>query len=135
MLRNRELIARVRAEVALPEAVKTVLITNGSLIDRPRVQEGLRKMAALGGEVWFKIDSADKAGLRAGDVILVNGDLGRHGMAIMSVREGLQFGIMRGDESRCAGFQQMSQNRARDCRSLLRVGSDARERLSKTTLL
>ncbi len=31
------------------------------------------------------------ARVQAGDVILVNGDLGRHGMAIMSVREGLEF--------------------------------------------
>jgi hydrogenase expression/formation protein HypE len=29
--------------------------------------------------------------VRAGDAILVNGDLGRHGMAIMAVREGLEF--------------------------------------------
>jgi hydrogenase expression/formation protein HypE len=29
--------------------------------------------------------------VRAGDAILVNGDLGRHGMAVMAVREGLQF--------------------------------------------
>ena len=29
--------------------------------------------------------------VRPGDAILVNGDLGRHGMAIMSVREGLEF--------------------------------------------
>ncbi|HTY87966.1 MAG TPA: hydrogenase expression/formation protein HypE [Candidatus Acidoferrum sp.] len=29
--------------------------------------------------------------VRAGDVVLVNGDLGRHGMAIMAVREGLEF--------------------------------------------
>jgi hydrogenase expression/formation protein HypE len=29
--------------------------------------------------------------VRPGDVVLVNGDLGRHGMAIMAVREGLQF--------------------------------------------
>jgi hydrogenase expression/formation protein HypE len=29
--------------------------------------------------------------VRAGDVILVNGDVGRHGMAIMAVREGLEF--------------------------------------------
>ena len=29
--------------------------------------------------------------VRPGDVILVNGDLGRHGMAIMSVRAGLEF--------------------------------------------
>jgi hydrogenase expression/formation protein HypE len=31
------------------------------------------------------------AGVRVGDAILVSGDLGRHGMAIMSVREGLGF--------------------------------------------
>jgi hydrogenase expression/formation protein HypE len=29
--------------------------------------------------------------VRPGDVILVNGDVGRHGMAIMAVREGLEF--------------------------------------------
>ena len=29
--------------------------------------------------------------VRAGDVILVSGDVGRHGMAIMAVREGLEF--------------------------------------------
>ncbi len=29
--------------------------------------------------------------VRPGDVLLVNGDLGRHGMAIMAVREGLEF--------------------------------------------
>jgi len=29
--------------------------------------------------------------VRPGDVILVNGDIGRHGMAIMAVREGLEF--------------------------------------------
>ena len=29
--------------------------------------------------------------VRAGDAVLVSGDLGRHGMAIMSVREGLEF--------------------------------------------
>jgi len=31
------------------------------------------------------------ASVRAGDVVLLSGDLGRHGMAIMSVREGLEF--------------------------------------------
>ena len=30
-------------------------------------------------------------GVRPGDVVLLNGDLGRHGMAIMAVREGLGF--------------------------------------------
>ena len=59
-----ELIARVRREVALPEAVKTVLITNGSLLYRSEVQKGLRGLAQLNGEVWFKLDRASEAGMR-----------------------------------------------------------------------
>ncbi len=58
-----ELIARVRAEVALPEAVKTVLITNGSLLYRSEVRQGLRDMAKLNGEVWFKLDAGTAAGM------------------------------------------------------------------------
>lgn len=34
------------------------LITNGSLLDRPRVQSGIAKIASVAGEVWFKIDAA-----------------------------------------------------------------------------
>ncbi|OGS95182.1 MAG: radical SAM protein [Gallionellales bacterium RIFCSPLOWO2_12_FULL_57_18] len=59
-----ELIARVRGEVALPETVKTVLITNGSLLYRSEVQQGLRAMAKLNGEVWFKLDRASEAGMQ-----------------------------------------------------------------------
>jgi wyosine [tRNA(Phe)-imidazoG37] synthetase (radical SAM superfamily) len=58
-----ELIARVRREVALPEVVKTVLITNGSLLYRSEVQQGLRDMAKLNGEVWFKLDRASEEGM------------------------------------------------------------------------
>lgn len=60
-----ELIGRVMAEFDLNEKIKLVLITNGSLIDRPRVRDGLAKMAALNGEVWFKFDSATASGMRA----------------------------------------------------------------------
>ncbi|MFZ5524388.1 MAG: radical SAM protein [Pseudomonadota bacterium] len=59
-----ELIARVRRDVALPEAVKTVLITNGSLLYRSQVQQGLRDLAKLNGEVWFKLDRASEAGMQ-----------------------------------------------------------------------
>jgi wyosine [tRNA(Phe)-imidazoG37] synthetase (radical SAM superfamily) len=59
-----ELIGRVMAEFGLVGKIKLVLITNGSLADRPRVQDGLRKMAALNGEVWFKFDSATATGMR-----------------------------------------------------------------------
>jgi len=58
------IIARVRREVALPETVKTVLITNGSLLYRSAVQQGLRDMAKLNGEVWFKLDRASEAGMQ-----------------------------------------------------------------------
>jgi wyosine [tRNA(Phe)-imidazoG37] synthetase (radical SAM superfamily) len=68
-----DLIGRVMADFDLldprghPEKTpaKLVLITNGSLIDRPRVQDGLAKMAALNGEVWFKFDSATASGMRS----------------------------------------------------------------------
>lgn len=57
------LIARVRSELDLPETVKTVLITNGSLLHRPDVQQGLREMAQIHGEVWFKLDRASETGM------------------------------------------------------------------------
>lgn len=44
--------------------IKLVLITNGSYIQRPHVQKGLQRMAALNGEVWFKLDSALETGMR-----------------------------------------------------------------------
>ena len=68
-----ELIGRVMADFDLvspegnPEGktAKLVLITNGSLADRPRVQAGIARMAELNGEVWFKVDRATAAGMRA----------------------------------------------------------------------
>ncbi|MDD5301006.1 MAG: radical SAM protein [Gallionella sp.] len=59
-----ELIGRVRRETALPETLKTVLITNGSLLYRSEVQQGLRTMAQINGEIWFKLDRASEAGMR-----------------------------------------------------------------------
>ncbi len=59
-----ELVGRVRREMDLPEAVKTLLITNGSLLHRGEVQQGLRAMARLNGEIWFKLDRASEAGMR-----------------------------------------------------------------------
>jgi wyosine [tRNA(Phe)-imidazoG37] synthetase (radical SAM superfamily) len=44
------------------------LITNGSLLHRPAVQEGIRMLGELGGEVWFKIDRATAA-----EVEVING--------------------------------------------------------------
>jgi len=46
-----------------PADLKLVLITNGSLMQRENVQQGLRRMAQLNGEVWFKLDRASEAGM------------------------------------------------------------------------
>ncbi len=53
-----ELIGRVKNDFSLPAELKVVLITNGSLIHRPAVQAGLKRMGELNGEVWFKFDRA-----------------------------------------------------------------------------
>ncbi len=76
-----ELIGRVKADYDLPEALKLVLITNGSLIDRPGVQAGLRRMAVLNGEVWFKLDSVTREGRRS---------VNNTGMSLKRVRENLE---------------------------------------------
>lgn len=59
-----DLIGEIMAEFGLIGKIKLVLITNGSLIQRAKVKQGLRKMASLGGEVWFKLDSATANGMR-----------------------------------------------------------------------
>ncbi len=53
-----ELAARLK-----PAGLKLVLITNGSLMQRDNVQRGLRLMAHVNGEVWFKLDRASAAGM------------------------------------------------------------------------
>jgi len=59
-----ELIGQVRQEAGVSEQVKTVLITNGSLMHRPSVQAGVAGLRDLAGEVWFKLDRAPGAGMR-----------------------------------------------------------------------
>ena len=58
------LIGKLQQELALPPHLKLVLITNGSLMHRAYVQQGLRLMAQFRGEVWFKLDRASAAGMQ-----------------------------------------------------------------------
>ena len=60
-----EVVAKLKQELTLPADIKLVLITNGSLIYRENVQQGLRQMAQLNGEVWFKLDRASNAGMQS----------------------------------------------------------------------
>ena len=58
-----QLIGRVMKRFVLVGKIKLVLITNGSLISREPVQLGLKRLAKLGGEVWYKLDSAAPDGM------------------------------------------------------------------------
>lgn len=48
--------------------VRLRLITNGSLVQRPYVQDGLRLLAEANGEAWFKVDAIEPE-----RVLLLNG--------------------------------------------------------------
>jgi len=58
-----EVIARVLREFDLLGSLRLRLITNGSQTHRPPVESALKTMAQLGGEVWFKLDSATAEGM------------------------------------------------------------------------
>ena len=58
-----DLIGRVLSDLNLAGRIKLVLITNGSLAHKADVQAGIRAMARMNGEVWFKFDRATRAGM------------------------------------------------------------------------
>lgn len=59
-----EIIATRLVAWQLLGRVKPLLISNGSTVERPAVRIGLSRLASLEGELWFKIDSATRAGMR-----------------------------------------------------------------------
>ncbi|MDP2806242.1 MAG: radical SAM protein [Gallionellaceae bacterium] len=59
-----DLIEKCLNPLSFVSPLKLVLITNGSLLQREYVQQGLRKMAKLDGEVWFKLDRASEQGMQ-----------------------------------------------------------------------
>lgn len=61
-------VEHILRERSLLGQLEVRLITNGSLVHRPVVREGLARLGALGGEVWFKVDRATEEG-----TALVNG--------------------------------------------------------------
>ena len=57
------LIGKIKQELMLPAHIKSILITNGSLLHRPNVQRGIQLLSQFTGEVWFKLDRASTAGM------------------------------------------------------------------------
>ena len=73
-------IGRICREFDRFGRVKRVLITNGSLAGRAEVQRGLAHWSELGGEVWFKLDSATAEGLRRINSVNLAPDTVRHNL-------------------------------------------------------
>jgi len=65
------LVETVMRDFGLLGQIKLRLITNGSLLDRPDVLDGITHLARCNGEVWFKVDAATTEGIaRINDVHL-----------------------------------------------------------------
>lgn len=59
-----DLIGAALDDFNLRGRVKPILISNGSLMGKTYVQQGLQRIAALGGELWFKLDRGTESGLQ-----------------------------------------------------------------------
>lgn len=69
------LIGATIEEFGLGGSVIPRLITNGSLVLRERVSDGLRRLAGIGGEAWFKVDAGTAAGFGRINSVRLNPDL------------------------------------------------------------
>ncbi len=68
-----QMIGKAARQFDLLGKINLVLITNGSLCHQSSVQAGLLELAELGGEAWFKLDSATVKGRsKVNDVALSN---------------------------------------------------------------
>ncbi len=63
-LESLEKVADLLDRFGLRGKINVVLITNGSLVQKPGVQKGLQVLSDLGGEVWFKLDRGSSAAIK-----------------------------------------------------------------------
>jgi wyosine [tRNA(Phe)-imidazoG37] synthetase (radical SAM superfamily) len=59
-----EVITRALIRFELIGSIKVVLITNGTLMSRIEVIKGLAALKEINGEVWFKVDSVTREGMK-----------------------------------------------------------------------
>jgi wyosine [tRNA(Phe)-imidazoG37] synthetase (radical SAM superfamily) len=58
-----QIVGRALDDAGLRGEIKVVLITNGSQVKKPEVKLALARLAAMNGEVWFKLDTATAEGM------------------------------------------------------------------------
>jgi wyosine [tRNA(Phe)-imidazoG37] synthetase (radical SAM superfamily) len=75
------IIGQVVADYDLLGRINLVLISNGSLMHKPEVQAGLAHWSELGGQVWFKLDSATPDGIRRINTVSLSIDHVRRNLA------------------------------------------------------
>jgi wyosine [tRNA(Phe)-imidazoG37] synthetase (radical SAM superfamily) len=66
------IVEKLRLRYQLDHAVKTRLITNGSLMHRPSVMNNISQLKKLNGEVWFKLDAGTRADIQRINEVYVN---------------------------------------------------------------
>ena len=80
----------VRSMAAAAKRSGVILVTGDTkVVDRGK-GDGVFINTSGVGVIEHALDISPKS-VRAGDIILLSGDVGRHGMAVMAVREGLSF--------------------------------------------
>jgi len=84
-------LSRVVASMAAAaEAAKVAIVTGDTKVVEHGKGDGLYISTAGVGIIEHKL-AIGPAHIRPGDAVILSGDIGRHGMAIMAVREGLSF--------------------------------------------
>ncbi len=66
-----ERVEQILREFSLLDSLKLRLITNGSLLHRSTVRQGIARIGKLNGEVWFKIDRTTASGIAAVNAVQV----------------------------------------------------------------
>jgi wyosine [tRNA(Phe)-imidazoG37] synthetase (radical SAM superfamily) len=67
-----EVVEELRHQYQLPPAVKTRLITNGSLMHRKQVLDNIAYLQGMYGEVWFKLDAGTRNDIQRINHVHVN---------------------------------------------------------------
>lgn len=67
-----QIVDKLRTRYQLGAAVKTRLITNGSLMHRPAVLANIAHLKSLNGEVWFKLDAGTRNDIQRINHVHVN---------------------------------------------------------------
>jgi len=86
-----DLLWRIARSMARAAAEADVQLVTGDtkVVERGKGDGVFINTAGIGAQE--SLQAVSPASIRAGDAILLNGDIGRHGIAIMAAREGLEF--------------------------------------------